>query len=383
MYNYVQESIICKVKLTLWRIEAMMMALRREDPRNNSSFSNGTLPNSVAQCKGSKRKGTEEQLVERIRRISSLSHEDFIKMKDAEQQDDFFTTRKARDITNPDTKGDGHSSLLSIKIVPNSFRRLLGVKEICSKQGTFLHRTIDLPHKPGDALGFLIRQGDGWSRTDGIFISRLVLGTDVDNYELFRVGDEIIRVNKVDVRGMNVEDVSALMQMAKRLIITVKVLTPLSKKKLLALSNANSLGRARVGQAISPRTGKAPPSDRLLVPSPNDSWRGAGMSPTLSHRSNYKIANLAIGKANDNKGTQSPHLLRSRSVGRSPTPGRRPLSPIRETMDQTEPNSILTKSNGARRKSFSSGMASVSWSDQVPEHKPMRSKSFTKLAKDR
>lgn len=364
------------------------MAVRREEPRNCMPFSNGSLPNSVSQTKGSKRKGPEDQLVERIRRISSLSHEDFIKMKDAEQQDDFFTTRKAQDITNPDTKGDGHS-LLSIKIVPNSFRRLLGVKEICSKQGTFLHRTIDLPHKPGESLGFLIRQGDGWSRTDGIFISRLVLGTDVDNYELFRVGDEIIRVNKVDVRGMNVEDVSALMQMAKRLIITVKVLTPLSKKKLFALSNANSSNRTRSSVSQSPRTMKnSTASDRLLQPSSNDSWRNV-MSPSLSHRTNYKIANLAIGKATDsNTGMQLlPHPQRPRSAGRSPTPGKRALSPIRETIDhnsvQSEPNSILTSSTG-RRKSLLS--ANVSWSDQVRlnEHeKSTGTKSNSKSAKGR
>lgn len=362
------------------------MALRPEDPRDSRLFSNGSLPNSVSQSKGSKRKGPEDQLVERIRRISSLSHEDFIKMKDAEQQDDFFTTRKAQDITNPDTKSDGHS-LISIKIVPNSFRRLLGVKEICSKQGTFLHRTIDLPHKPGDALGFLIRQGDGWSRTDGIFISRLVLGTDMDNYELLRVGDEIIRVNKVDVRSMNVEDVSALMQMAKRLIITVKVLTPLSKKKLFALNNAGGSNRTRSSNTPSPYVSKYSSPERLPVPSSNDSWCTVVL-PSLSHRSNYKIANLAIGKAADsNTGMQLSHIPKPRSAGRSPVPGKRALSPIRETADhisvQSEPNSILTTSTGRRRSSLSAN-ASVSWSDQVSlndQGKINQSKSSPRLTK--
>lgn len=371
------------------------MALQREDPTNSRPFANGSLANSLSQGKPSRRKGSEDQLVERIRRHSSLSHEDFVKMKDAEQQDDFFVTRKAQDIINPDTNGDGHS-LVSIKIVPNSFRRLLGVKEICSKQGTFLHRTIDLPHKPGDALGFLIRQGDGWSRTDGIFISRLILGTDVDNYELLRVGDEIIRVNKVEVRSMNVEDVSALMQMAKRLIITVKVLTPLSKKKLFAL---NSVRTRAVSISPSPRAVAARASSdtaeqkrSLSVPLSNaESWRSVS-SPSLSHRSNYKIANLEIGKSTDNStSVQSPHLPRSRLASRFTTPGKRALSPICETTDrislQSEPNSILTSSTG-RRKSLSSASVTVSWSDQVSlsgqeKSQALRSKSNAKAVKGR
>ena len=355
MYNYLPQSIICKVKL--WRVEGMTMALQRSDPSPSNVLFNGNIA-SNGQSKGRGRKASEDQLVERIRRFSSLSQEDFVKMKDAEQQDDFFTVRNAQDITNPDTKCDAHS-ILSIKIVPNSFRRLLGVKEICSKQGTFLHRTIDLPHKPGDPLGFLIRQGDGWSRTDGIFISRLVLGTDVDNFELLRVGDEIIRVNKVDVRGMNVEDVSALMQMAKRLIITVKVLTPLSKKKLFALSNGGT--RTRPGTA-SPRPRQSKESqEKLALPSPNEQYRN--IPRTYSHQTNYKIASLPIGKtANNNKGSQSPSLQRPRSVGRSPTPGKRALSPIHEANDaQAEPSGILAT---GRRKSLG-GSNSVSWSDQV------------------
>ncbi len=350
------------------------MALQRREPSASKPFPNGNV-SSNGQSQGRGRKAKEDQLVERIRRFSSLSQEDFMKMKDAEQQDDFFTLRNAQDITNPDTKGDTHS-LLSIKIVPNSFRRILGVKEICSKQGTFLHRTIDIPHKPGDSLGFLIRQGDGWSRADGIFISRLVLGTDVDNFELLRVGDEIIRVNKVDVRGMNVEDVSALMQMAKRLIITVKVLTPLSKKKLFALSNGGA--RTRPGSVSpNPRQSKEA-QERLGLPPPNEQYRN--IPRMYSHQTNYKIASLPIGKStNNNKGSQSPNLSRPRSsVGRSPTPGKRALSPIHEGNDsQGEPSGILAT---GRRKSFG-GSNSVSWSDQVSTNNTSKTNSLTRTAK--
>lgn len=336
----------------------MSMALQHRDQSPRKSFMNGSSANN-RQSKTKTRSSDDDQLVEHIRRFSSLSQEEFLRMKDAEQQDDFFTLRNAQDIKNPDTESDTHS-MLSVKLVPNSFRRVLGVKEICSKQGTFLHRTIELHHKPGESLGFLIRQGDGWSRRDGIFVSRLILGTDVDNFELLRVGDEIIRVNKVDVRAMSVNDVSALMQMAKRLIITVKVLTPLSKKKLLSLSNST---RTRFSStSTNPKLSK---DTQERFATSHTSVQYNNIPRIYSHRTNFKIASLPIGRnAIDNKIIQSPTLSRSRSYnGRNPTTGKRALSPIYETNDaQFEPNGILTT---GRRKSISGGSNSVSWYDQV------------------
>ena len=79
--------------------------------------------------------------------------------------------------------------------------------------------------EPGKSLGFFISQGDGWLRKDGIFVSRVNLGSSVDTNGLLSVGDEIIKVNNVDVTQMLLDDVVLVMKFVKRMILMVKVLT--------------------------------------------------------------------------------------------------------------------------------------------------------------
>lgn len=307
-----------------------------------------------------------EELVQQLRRFSSVSQEDFEKMRLAEKEDDFFALRKATDITDPDTKGDPCPPL-PIKLIHGSFRHILGVREACSKQGTFLQRTIELKRKPGESLGFYIRQGDGWEREDGIFVSRVVLGTDVDVFELLRVGDEIVKVNKVDVRGMSIEDVSALMQMTRRLILTVKVLTPISSRKL-ALKDGSSIRSksSRSDSLASSTSGRSPerrnPHDRRI----NSSGR-MGPEP-MNH---YKVANLVIGRNKDaiHSGQQMsapgmspgsvPQKSSSRRSTKSPVIGKRALSPIRESSTDLHSN-FDERSQGRTSRAASV----VSWSDQ-------------------
>ena len=154
-------------------------------------------------------------------------------------------------------------------------------------------------------LDFYIRQGDGWEREQGIFVSRVVLGTDVDVFELLRVGDEIIRVNKVDVRTMTIQDVSALMQMTRRLILTVKVLTPVTAMavKRLAMNKDNNIQGLK---SLSPRTSRPSRSEASMDSASNSSRqspdrrvssdRRLSNTSSLSHQANYKVANLVIGK---------------------------------------------------------------------------------------
>ena len=348
------------------------MAVRREDARKKSSSPNGNT------CSSTTKLG-DEDIVEHIRRCSSVSQEDFEKMRLAEREDEFFAIRKATDITSPDTKGDPCPPL-PIKIIQGSFRHLLGVREACSKNGTFLQRTIELRRKPGETLGFYIRQGDGWEREEGIFVSRVVLGTDVDVFELLRVGDEIIKVNKVDVRTMTIQDVSALMQMTRRLILTVKVLTPVTamtvKRLALNKDNTNNPGF----KPMSPRTSRSSRSESSVESasltsrqSPerrisND--RRLSGATNLSHQANYKVANLVIGKnssANPQSFTSSGSSYRgSRRSSKSPIAGRRALSPIREGPTDIMFNSDSDDRMSSTERGRTSRAASVvSWSDQL------------------
>lgn len=341
------------------------MEINREESRNNAVFPNGNSHRTA------ERQGNE--LVQQFHRLSSVSQEDFEKMRLAEREDDFFAIRKATDITKPDTKGDPCPPL-PIKLIQGSFRHILGVREACSKNGTFLQRNIELRRKPGESLGFYIRHGDGWEREEGIFVSRVVLGTDVDVFELLRVGDEIIKVNKVDVRSMSIEDVSALMQMTRRLILTVKVLTPLNATKKLALSKDS----ARHGKPASERTteslsGRTSPSTRnMSTPASSSADPRLTTASRFSHQADYKVANMVIGRSRDSvTGSSSHHGSGSSSTSshrssrrstKSPVSARRALSPIRETAPVDAAYNSDPEGRSSRRPSRAASV--VSWSDQ-------------------
>ncbi|KAL9955577.1 hypothetical protein ACROYT_G036918 [Oculina patagonica] len=350
------------------------MAVRQEDARKKPSSPNGKAFSSAG-------KSGDEEIVEHLRRFSSVSQEDFEKMRLAEKEDEFFAIRKATDITEPDTKGDPCPPL-PIKIIHGSFRHVLGVREACSKNGTFLQRTLELKRKPGETLGFYIRQGDGWEREQGIFVSRVVLGTDVDVFELLRVGDEIIRVNKVDVRTMTIQDVSALMQMTRRLILTVKVLTPVTAMaaKRLAMNKDNNFQGLK---ALSPRTSRPSRAEGSIDSASNSSRqtppdrrisndRRLSNTSGPSHQANYKVANLVIGKNRDAMNSGNPQTLTpsgssyrgSRRSSKSPVAGRRALSPIRETSADLFNHDADDRMSAHDRERTSRAASVVSWSDQ-------------------
>lgn len=99
------------------------------------------------------------------------------------------------------------------------------MREKRDDSGSFLLRRVEIMREPGLSLGFFIRQGDGWLRKNGVFVSRVNLGSSIDTNGLLNIGDEIICVNNVDVTQMLLNDVVLVMKFVKRMILTVKVLT--------------------------------------------------------------------------------------------------------------------------------------------------------------
>lgn len=88
-----------------------------------------------------------------------------------------------------------------------------------------LVRMVEIEMEPGKSLGFHIRVGDGWQHQNGVFVTQVDLGSAVETNGLLSVGDEIVRVNSVDVTMMSLVNVVVVMQCAKRMVLTVKTLT--------------------------------------------------------------------------------------------------------------------------------------------------------------
>ena len=129
---------------------------------------------------------------------------------------------------------------LDICLEEGTFRRIAGMKEQIDASGTFKIRVVELQREPGKSLGFYIRQGDGWNRCDGIFISRVNLGSLVETNGLLSMGDEILKVNNVNVTRMPFEDVVVIMQFVKKLVLTVKILTSVSLTRTWSLRHQSS-----------------------------------------------------------------------------------------------------------------------------------------------
>lgn len=92
----------------------------------------------------------------------------------------------------------------------------------CDAMGRSSIRIVELLKSRNEPLGFYIRQGDGFSRKNGIFISRITLGSVVDVNGLLKIGEEILKVNSVSVEGFILDDVVRLIQIPNRLILTVR-----------------------------------------------------------------------------------------------------------------------------------------------------------------
>ena len=85
----------------------------------------------------------------------------------------------------------------------------------------FIIRDVVIIKNSASPLGFFIRQGDGVFKKNGIFVSRIAQGSFVDVNGLLEVGDEIIAVNQVDIEGFNLDDVVRMIQIPRKLILTI------------------------------------------------------------------------------------------------------------------------------------------------------------------
>ena len=161
------------------------------------------------------------------------------------------------DVDHDKTTSKGRS--VSIELQRDTFRRIAGIREFADVRDSYKIRKIDIRKSPEKSLGFYICEGDGWNRQDGIFVSRLVLGSYIEANNFLRVGDEILKVNEVYVKNFSLNDVALMMQVVEKLVLTVKVLTSIShmrshSRRLSIISNTFSTGALASTHFTSPVT---------------------------------------------------------------------------------------------------------------------------------
>eukprot|EP00795_Rhopilema_esculentum_P004541 gene4541-20793_t len=128
----------------------------------------------------------------------------------------------------------------NIVIVEGSSQRIAGILDIFQDDQGFWIRKIEITKVPGQGLGFFIKRGNGFDRKNGVFISRVSLGSILDVYGLLHTGDEVLEVNRVNLRGFPLEDVALMMQIPDKLLLTTKSRVPLNTRAKTSAKNGKT-----------------------------------------------------------------------------------------------------------------------------------------------
>ena len=102
-------------------------------------------------------------------------------------------------------------------------------------------RTVEILKRPGQTLGFYIREGNGVDRVGGVFISRIGSGSVAENNALLRVGDEIVSINGINVTRTSLDDVVLLMSIAKRLVLKLRTVVGARSKNAASCPSLSSM----------------------------------------------------------------------------------------------------------------------------------------------
>jgi len=120
-----------------------------------------------------------------------------------------------------------------IRVLRRSFKHLISYKELWPQSGAYKMKVVEVcRYKKKDPLGFSVQIGDGWDRTDGLFISRVLFGSVFDMNELLAIGEEIVKIDDEEVKEMNASQAAKYLFENLKFKIHVKVPTPFAKKRI-------------------------------------------------------------------------------------------------------------------------------------------------------
>ena len=177
---------------------------------------------------------TDTKIKPDLDRFARLPPYALAQLKEVEKDNNIFPGQNFTDIPLVDHDDANHNKItkkgraISIDLKRDTFRRIAGIREFADDKNSYLIRKVEIRKNPEKSLGFYICKGDGWERHDGIFVSRIVLGSYMEANGFLRVGDEILKVNEVNVRNFTLSDVALMMQVVEKLVLTIKVLTSVS-----------------------------------------------------------------------------------------------------------------------------------------------------------
>lgn len=138
-------------------------------------------------------------------------------------------------------------------------------------------QTVEIIKRPGQSLGFYIREGNGRDRWDGVFISRLAAGSVAEQNGLLKIGDEILTVNGAPVSRKRLEDVVISMSIPKRLVLAVR-----RNPNAVSISgDAASLGSSLSGGQPGADDEQPPPVVVVKCPRPPQQYGSSSLGSSM------------------------------------------------------------------------------------------------------
>ncbi|XP_065569377.1 rho GTPase-activating protein 100F-like isoform X2 [Artemia franciscana] len=191
------------------------METAKEPQQSFQASTTQNIPGSVSM----QRREVPMVLQSDFRKVSGISTEIFRQIETIENDTNDMATQAA--IEAVERRGE--------MIVRQLDTRQMGVV-VAERARTFLSLQdhdhvvtfVEIVKRPGQTLGLYIREGNGFDKNDGVFISRIAIESAVYNSGCLRVGDEILAVNLVDVTRMGLDDVVIIMSIPKRLVLTIR-----------------------------------------------------------------------------------------------------------------------------------------------------------------
>jgi len=231
-------------------------------------------------------------------------------------------------------------------------QKVAGIIEMYVDQSGDVIRKIEIQKITGQSLGFFIRCGNGIERVDGIFISRVTLGSFADVNNLLHAGDEILQINKIDVIDCTIEDVAKIMQKAQSLIIKTRSALPLPLHVRPLLNSYQSTPDGHKPMATSMDTSEAHEKLIRTRSDPMKVMHNLHINLTRD-RANTGIDENAEVSRKDNK--QNSNLLReptttNKKGSKSPTFYRKLLKDINIEEDDT--NNMNASNNFSRAQKY-------------------------------